>query len=70
MIVELIFGVSYNALEEKVVIAPKLVPELKNSFLSLKNIALPQETSMDIFIDHGKVSYLRSNDRLKVVVNS
>ncbi len=70
LIVELIFGVSYNALEEKVVIAPKLVPELKNSFLSLKNIALPQETSMDIFIDHGKVSYLLSNDRLKVVVNS
>ncbi len=49
LIVELILGVSYNALEKKVVISTKLVLELKNSFLSLKNIVLPQDTSMDIF---------------------
>jgi len=66
LIVETIFGVSYHASKEEVVISPNLVPKLRNQYISLENIKLSSDVSLDVCIDHGKVTHSISDNRLKV----
>ena len=68
LIVETIFGVSYNASKEEVVIAPKLTDKLKNSYLALENIKLSADAVIDVYIDCGKISYSLSDKQMKVKV--
>ena len=68
LIIEVIFGVSYDAAEKTVTISPKLADELKDTKLSLENLKITQDTSIDIFIDNGEISYSLSNDKLNVAV--
>ncbi len=57
LLVEVIFGISYKASEKEIVISPKLTSELKKADLSIKNIKLSKDISIDVFIENGKVSY-------------
>ena len=68
LIVETIFGVSYNASKEEVVIAPKLTDKLKNSYLALENIKLSADAVIGVYIDCGKISYSLSDKQMKVKV--
>jgi len=58
IIIEIIFGIRYDAEGDTVTISPKLTKELRESSLSIKNLSLTEEKRLDVTIKNGKVSYL------------
>lgn len=66
LIVEVIFGISYNASKKEVVVLPNLAKELQGASLSLKNIKLSADVKLSVFIEDGQVSYWLSDNTLKV----
>lgn len=68
LIVETIFGISYNEAEKEVVIVPRLTAELKKTGLALEKINVTANVFMDVVIENGKVKYTLSDDRIKVRV--
>lgn len=68
LVIEVIFGVSYNATENEVVIAPRIVGSLKNEKLSLENLKINSKQSIDIYIEKGSISYNISDESIKVTV--
>ena len=69
LIIVIIFGISYNSAKGEIVISPNLTDELKNSYLELKNLKIISDMCIDVAIDHGNVSYVVSDNNLKVSVN-
>lgn len=57
LIVEIIFGIDCNTLKPEIAITPNLPLEWKNKQMTLKNIQISLEDSIDITIDCGKISY-------------
>ena len=71
LIIEVIFGISYNSSKEEVVISPKLTDEMRNTYLALKNLKLSSNVSMDVVIDRGTTACFISDNSLKVrIVNT
>ncbi len=67
LIVEVIFGVSYNATKKEIAILPKLPHNLKNCYLALENLKIDSDTSIDIHIENGNVTCKVSNEDIKVI---
>lgn len=67
LIVEVIFGVSYNATKKEIAISPKLPHNLKNCYLALEDLKIDSDISIDIHIENGNVSYIISNGDIKVI---
>lgn len=57
IIIEIIFGIHYEAETETVSVSPKLTKELKNRRLSLENIRLTETKTLQITIENGNVFY-------------
>lgn len=70
LIVEIIFGVSYSADYKTVTVSPNIPKQLKNERISITELAVTNDISIDIDIDHGEVRYSVSDDSVKVVVES
>ena len=68
LVIEVIFGVSYNATENEVVIAPRIFGELKKEKLSLENLKINSGQSIDIYIEKWSISYNVSDESIKVTV--
>ncbi len=68
LLIETIFGISYNAQESTIVLSPNLTEELKNSYLELKNIQIANEIFLDVIINHGNISCAVSTDKLRVKI--
>ena len=69
LIIEVIFGISYRSDSRTVTLSPKLPKQLKNECLSINGLAITNDFSIDIVIDHGEVRYSVSDDSVKVTVN-
>ena len=65
LIIEVIFGISYDASKAEVTIAPKLPEELKKSHINLKNIEIAQNIYLDVCIDKGRVTCCASQENIK-----
>ena len=68
LLIEVIFGVSYNATKNEITISPRIVGSLKNEKLSLENLKINSEQSIDIYIEKGSISYNASDESVKVIV--
>ncbi len=67
LIVEVIFGVSYNAAKKEIAISPKLPQELISCSLALKDLKIDSDISIDIHIEDGNVSFVVSDESIKVI---
>ena len=67
LIVEVVFGLSYNATKKEIIISPKIPHNLKNHYLSLKDLKIDSDISIEIHIENGNVSYKVSNEDIKVI---
>ena len=70
LIVEIIFGVSYSADNKTVTVSPNIPKQLKNERISINGLAVTNDISIDVNINHGEVRYSVSDDSVKVVVES
>ena len=69
LIIEVIFGISFNFKDNEVIITPNLTEDLKKENISIEGIMLTDDTQLDVFINNGKVSYnLTSNNNIKVKI--
>ncbi len=66
LVIEIIFGIQYNAREAVITVSPRLTETLKNEYLELKHISVTSEILLDVCIDHGKVSCSVSTDAVKL----
>lgn len=66
LIVEVIFGVGYDARNKEIEISPNLPEELKNCYLVLKDLKIDSDINIDIHIKNGNVSYTISDKDIKV----
>lgn len=69
LIIEVIFGISYNASKNEVTLAPRLTPKLKESYMAIENIELEPNKYLSVIIDRGKISYKSSDTSLKIIIN-
>ena len=60
LLIEAVFGVSYDAESGVLSVSPRLTDELKNTRIELKEINIEGNTFADIVIDRGQVSFLTS----------
>lgn len=67
LLVEVIFGVRYQAAKEEIIVSPKLPQKLKKCRMSIENLKIDSDTSITICINDGKVSCAVSNDKIKVI---
>lgn len=70
LIVEVIFGVSYDAEKNVITISPNLSAELKNQSLCLKNIQISCDIIANITVDNGNITCNVSDDTVKIVCNN
>ena len=70
LVIEALFGVSYSADSKTVTVSPNIPKQLKNERISITELAVTNDISIDIDIDHGEVRYSVSDDSVKVVVES
>lgn len=68
LIVEIIFGISYNSEKAEITISPILSEKLKNSYLALENIKIGKEVWLSVFIEHGTVTYTVTDNNFKIRV--
>ena len=68
LLIEVIFGISYDAENKEIVISPKLTEELKGETLALENIAVTKDIKLSVYIESGKVYYKVSKDSIMVRV--
>ena len=66
LIIETIFGISYQAKDQTIILSPKLTTELKNSYLELKDIHISNDVYLNVKIDHGNISYSISENSIKI----
>ena len=57
LLVEVIFSISYHVQKAEVTILPNLPSELRNSHMTLENIQVSLNYSIDVTVDHGNISY-------------
>ena len=55
LLVEVIFGISYNAETDTVTVTPRLTDELKNEKISIEGLQLANGKLLDIVIDKGNI---------------
>lgn len=67
LLVEVIFGVHYNAAKKEIRITPKLTKKLHNSRLELKTLKIAEDVYADICIDNGSINCLLSDKSIKVI---
>ena len=67
LLVEVIFGISYHADKNEILVSPKLSENLKNKHIALKELKLNSNVCMDIHIDSGNVTCTVSDDTVKVI---
>lgn len=68
LVIEALFGVAYEANSKTVTISPNIPTQLKDECFSISGLAVTNDVSIDIAIDHGEVRYSVSDDSVKVVV--
>ncbi|MBR5508397.1 MAG: hypothetical protein IKV88_10135 [Clostridia bacterium] len=66
LIVEVIFGISFDGEKKQVSISPNLPSELKDKKLSLEEVNLTDDTKISVYIDSGKVSFEVSDKAVTV----
>lgn len=67
LIVEIVFGLSYDAEKNVIIISPNLSEELKNQSLYLKNIRISCDIIANIIVDNGNITCSVSDDTVKIV---
>ena len=67
LIIEVVFGVSYNASKKEIVISPNLSHELESSRLAIEGLKISSDVSLDLVIDKGEISYTVSDCGVKVI---
>ncbi|MBQ9921749.1 MAG: hypothetical protein IJO52_06160 [Clostridia bacterium] len=67
LIVEVIFGISYNASAQQLTVSPNLPCGFENCDVSLEGLKTDAHTSADIHIKNGKISCTLSDDKIKIV---
>ena len=60
----------HEANSKTVTISPNIPTQLKDECFSISRLAVTNDISIDINIDHGEVRYSVSDDSVKVVVES
>ncbi len=68
LLVEVIFGISFNAKTNELKIAPKLTDELKKSILTLQRAEISPGIFLDVSIENEKVTYAVSSDKVIVTI--
>lgn len=68
LLIEVIFGISYDAENREIVISPNLTEELRGEKLTLENLAVTKDISLSLYIEGGKADYKVSGDGVKVRV--
>jgi len=66
LLIEVIFGVAYDAEKQTVTVSPILTDGLKNDPIYLKGLNLTNDFLIDITLDHGKIFCSASNADLRI----
>jgi len=68
LLIEVVFGISYDVENKEIIISPKLTEELKEEKLALENLAVTKDISLSLYIEGGKADYKVSGDSVNVKV--
>ena len=68
LLIEVVFGISYDAENKEIIISPKLTEELKGEKLALENLAVTKDISLSLYIEGKKADYKVSGDSVNVKV--
>ncbi len=66
LLIEVIFGISYDAVKNEITISPNLTKELKGETLALEDLAVSEGVSLSLYIEKGEVNYKLSGKDIKV----
>lgn len=70
LIIEIIFGVCYNAEKNELSISPNIPKGLKNRRFSLKNLNIPGGGTLDLIIDNGEIEYSIKHSSVAVLIKN
>ena len=68
LLIEVIFGINYDAENKEFIISPKLTKELRDENLALENLNVTEDISISVYIDRGKIDYKILGGSIKVMV--
>ncbi|MBQ2941856.1 MAG: hypothetical protein IJD97_06455 [Clostridia bacterium] len=68
LLIEVIFGINYDAKNKEIIISPKLTKELSEENLALENLNVTDDISISVYIERGKVDYKISDSIINVMV--
>lgn len=68
LLIEVVFGISYDAENKEIIITPKLTEELKGEKLALENLDVTKNISLSLYIEGKKADYKVSGDSVNVKV--
>jgi len=70
LLIEIVFGISYDAKNETLRIAPRITKEMQNERLEIKKLQIAEQLFADILIENDEISYKLSNESIKVIVRA
>ena len=68
LLIEVIFGVDYDAKNKTVKLHPRIAEELRNERLEIKELHIAESLSVDIVMENNKVCCTAADGSIKVIV--
>ena len=68
LLVEIVFGISYDAKNKTVTVAPRIAKELCNEKLEIRGLQIAPRLFIDILIEDSEISYAVSEKSVQVIV--
>ena len=68
LLVEIVFGISYDAKNKTVTMAPRIAKELCNERLQIRGLQIAPRLFIDILIEDSEISYAVSEKSIQVIV--